>query len=69
MILKNHDTARFIYLLNPIACLLECFRDAMVWGAAPDPWLLSYVTLFSLALCAVGFALFCRGEGKFAKYV
>ncbi len=67
--MAKHDTVQFFYLLNPIASLLECYRDAMLWGVAPETRLLWYVTWISAALCIGGFALFSRGEGKFAKYV
>lgn len=69
VLLEGHDTIRLLYMLNPIACLLECYRDAMLWGVAPEARLLWYVTWISAALCMAGFALFSRGEGKFAKYV
>ena len=48
---------------------LQCYRDALLWGVAPEARLLWYVTWISAALCVAGFALFSRGEGKFAKYV
>ena len=68
-VMAKHDTVQFFYLLNPIASLLECYRDALLWGVAPEARLLWYVTWISAALCVAGFALFSRGEGKFAKYV
>lgn len=67
--LHNHETARFFYMSNPIACFFECFRDALLWGTVPEPRLLLYVTVVSAVTLVVGFAIFCRGEGRFAKYV
>lgn len=58
-----------LYMLNPFSCFLECYRDALLWGRMPEPALLLYAAAFSIVICVVGFALFCRGEGKFAKYI
>jgi ABC-type polysaccharide/polyol phosphate export permease len=67
--LANHETIRFWYMMNPIACFYECYRDALLWGDAPEPALLLRAALFSVGICLVGFAVFVRGEGKFAKYI
>jgi len=65
-----HDPTYWkIYMMNPIACLFECFRDAMLWGRAPEAGLLLYAAAVSVVVCVVGFAVFTRGEGKFAKYI
>jgi ABC-type polysaccharide/polyol phosphate export permease len=58
-----------IYMLNPIACLFESYRDALLWGQTPDPAMLAYLAVFSFALMLAGFAVFTLGEGRFAKYV
>ncbi len=65
----HNELGRFIYMLNPFSCLLECFRDAMLWGRMPDPVLLGYSAVTSVLICVAGFLLFIRGEGKFAKYI
>ena len=67
--LHGHETAYAVYMLNPIACFFECFRDALLWGEAPELRLLLYAAAVSVVVCIVGFAIFSRGEGKFAKYV
>jgi len=65
----HDETIRFAYMLNPIACFFECFRDALLWGDMPEPRLLLYAAAVSVLVCVVGFAIFTRGEGKFAKYI
>jgi ABC-type polysaccharide/polyol phosphate export permease len=65
----ENETIRTIYMLNPIACFYECLRDALLWGDPPELFLVGYVALVSVSVCVIGFALFTRGEGKFAKYV
>ena len=67
--LQNHDTIHFFYMLNPIACFFETFRDALLWGDMPELRMLLYTAVVSLMFFIVGFALFSRGEGKFAKYI
>ena len=58
-----------LYMLNPMACLLEGYRDALIDHRAPDPWQSLYLCGFTLATLIFGYGLFSRGEGKFAKYV
>jgi|JI10StandDraft_1071094.scaffolds.fasta_scaffold371508_2 lipopolysaccharide transport system permease protein len=57
------------YMLNPMAGLLEAFRDVLIWHATPRGGELVFVASVSLGLLAVGFVVFARGEGRFAKYV
>jgi ABC-type polysaccharide/polyol phosphate export permease len=67
--LHGHELIYRIYMLNPIACFYECFRDALLWGDIPEPGLLLYAAAVSVGTCLVGFMVFVKGEGKFAKYV
>ncbi|HEB88565.1 MAG TPA: hypothetical protein ENI85_03255 [Deltaproteobacteria bacterium] len=57
------------YMLNPIAGLLDAYRAALIWGQPPRTGELLYVAGFAAALLALGFVIFSRGEGYFAKYV
>lgn len=59
----------WLYMLNPVACFLENYRSAMIWGQAPNPQNLFYICAISVTTLLVGFALFVRHEGEFAKYV
>jgi len=58
-----------IYMMNPMACVLEGYRDALLWGRMPDPAMLLYMLVASLAVLLAGFAVFTFGEGRFAKYI
>jgi ABC-type polysaccharide/polyol phosphate export permease len=66
--LKN-ATVKFFYMLNPLACFIECSRDAVLWGQVPELKYLIYVAVVSLVVGVVGFAIFTRAEGRFAKYI
>jgi lipopolysaccharide transport system permease protein len=57
------------YMLNPMAGVLDLYRDALIWGMAPDPQTLVYTAAFAIVACVGGFLLFVRGEGEFAKYI
>jgi ABC-type polysaccharide/polyol phosphate export permease len=67
--LGNHQLLHTVYMMNPFACFFECFRDVMLWGQPPQLDLLLYVAAVSIVVFIAGFALFTRGEGRFAKYV
>jgi ABC-type polysaccharide/polyol phosphate export permease len=58
-----------VYMLNPMACLLEGYHDALIRNVTPDPTYSLYLAGFALATLIVGYGVFSRGEGKFAKYV
>lgn len=54
------DYARLVYILNPLASLIEAYRSILYAGAMPDVYFLGR-TLLSCALCAVvGFLIFQR---------
>lgn len=69
VLMHDHLTMQTIYLLNPVACFLECFRDAMLWGCMPEPRLLLCAVGFTVPVLVIGFIAFGRVEGRFAKYV
>jgi ABC-type polysaccharide/polyol phosphate export permease len=58
-----------LYMLNPLACMIEGYHDCLLWHQAPETWSLLYLSGFTLITLIVGYSIFCRGEGKFAKYV
>lgn len=58
-----------LYMLNPIACLFEAYRNCLLRGQMPQPDQLIYVALIALITLVFGFSIFSRGEGQFAKYV
>lgn len=57
------------YMLNPIACFFEAYRDSLLRADMADPGRLLYLAVVSLVVLVAGFAIFSRGEGHFAKYV
>jgi len=58
-----------VYMANPIACFFEGYRDGLLWGRTPDLSMLLYLVGVSVAVLLAGFAVFARGEGRFAKYI
>ncbi len=58
-----------LYMLNPMACLLEGYRAGLIQHRSPELGHSLYLVAVTLATLAAGFSLFSRGEGKFAKYV
>ncbi len=57
------------YMLNPIACFFECYRDCTLRMQAPDATYLGYAAGVSALVLVLGFSMFSRGEGQFAKYI
>ncbi|TWT43712.1 Teichoic acid translocation permease protein TagG [Phycisphaerae bacterium RAS1] len=60
---------RPLMLLNPVAAQVENYRRVLISGGMPDFSLLAYSACAAALALIVGFALFGRGEGTFAKYV
>lgn len=58
-----------IAMLNPMAPLLEGFRDVVVLGKLPDPFWITYSTVFALGIFLFGYAVFKRLETVFAERV
>ncbi len=54
------------YELNPLVGFMDAYRDALLWGQTPE---LAGLATTSLVVFVAGFAIFARGEGKYAKYV
>ena len=63
------ETLLTYYMLNPLACFCECYRDVLIAATSPEPRYFLYGIAVSLVTAVCGFALFSAGEGKFAKYV
>lgn len=58
-----------LYALNPLAGVMDLYRDALLWGRPPETATLLYVSGVALAVLFFGFALFSRAEGQYAKYL
>jgi lipopolysaccharide transport system permease protein len=57
---------RGFFVLNPMAVLIEAYRDVMLRDVAPDPSILGYSALAALAFLALGYTVFKRVELKLA---
>jgi len=57
---------RTLYLLNPLASLMDAFRRVLVYGTRPDWRSLSYAMVVSLALLVFAYWDFKRAEPEFA---
>jgi len=60
---------RFVVDLNPLAHLVEMYRDLVLRGAPPDWSALFWFSLVAAALLAAGLWLFARTKGRFADLV
>jgi len=61
----THD----LLIFNPLTGLFEGFRDALLYGRAPQWWELAYPTAFGMLLIAVIYPLWRRDAPHFAKVV
>ena len=60
---------RSLYLLNPMAGLISCFRDVLVGGVAPDPWVLAITAGESFFVLWLGYRVFKALERYYADVV
>ena len=60
---------RWIQDYNPLAYLVEAYRDLLLEGTLPGGMATLYFALFSAALFVVGFAVFIRFKPRFADYL
>ena len=57
---------RFLVDYNPLAVLVDAYRDLILEGELPSDMSAVYFSLFALALFAVGFSIFNRVKHNFA---
>jgi len=60
---------RLIFRLNPIAYILDGFRDAIYFGRLPSPASMFAAIAISLATLMAGYAFFRRSQESFVFYV
>jgi len=60
---------RFLFALNPMAVIINAFRQVMLSGAGPHLNSLSIALAISVGVFIVGFLFFKKLEGEFADYV
>jgi ABC-2 type transport system permease protein len=63
------DSLSWIEDYNPLAYLVNAYRDLILNGTLPGTLSTLYFTLFSVALFIFGFALFVRLRPKFADHL
>ena len=63
------ESLRWITDYNPLAYLVEAYRDLILYGILPGALSTIYFALFSVALFVVGFALFVRLRPNFADHL
>ncbi len=60
---------RFIMSLNPMAVIVNAYRQVLLSGNPPNLYSLTVAGLISFAVFAFGFTVFKKLEGEFADYV
>jgi ABC-type polysaccharide/polyol phosphate export permease len=60
------ENLRFVVDYNPLAFLVGAYRDLILEGQLPDFSTVLWFSVFSGALCVVGFVVFARVKQNFA---
>lgn len=60
---------RFLFVINPVAPIIQGFRDIIAYGRPPDPVSLYYSIVFAGVSIVVGYATFKSIESEMADYV
>ena len=60
---------RWIFQINPMAVIVNAYREVILNGNPPNFFSLGLATLLALAVCLVGFKTFKKFEGQFADSV
>ena len=60
---------RFIMSLNPMAVIINAYRQVILSGKDPNVYSLGVAALVSFSIFAIGFIVFKKLEGEFADYV
>lgn len=60
---------QFIMSLNPMAVIVNAYRQVILSGKDPNLYSLSLAALISLLIFVLGFMVFKKLEGGFADYV
>ncbi len=55
--------------LNPMAPIIEAYRDVLLRGHQPDPYALVPAAVFSVAIAVAAWLIFHRAEFRFAEYI
>jgi len=60
---------RFIMSLNPMAVIVNAYRQVLLSGKGPNIYSLGVAALVSFTIFVIGFIIFKKLEGEFADYV
>lgn len=60
---------RFVFALNPMAVIINAYRQVMLTNAGPNLNSLGLAFLMSVGVFIIGFLFFKKTEGEFADYV
>jgi lipopolysaccharide transport system permease protein len=60
---------RPLFLLNPMATLIDSYRRVLIFGQAPDWTFLGITTVLSVLTLALGYRYFKRAEATFADRI
>jgi len=60
---------RFVMSLNPMAVIVNAYRQVLLSGKDPNLMSLTIAAVVSLCIFGIGFTLFKKMEGEFADYV
>ena len=63
------DRYRFVFRLNPMAVIVNAYREVILNGDWPNLASLSIAAVLSLIVCALGYHFFKKYEGQFADSV
>ena len=63
------DTWRPLYLLNPMAGIINSFRDVLLRGQAPDPAPLLYASVVTAGALPLAYLVFKRTEATMADVI
>lgn len=63
------DAWRPVYLLNPVAGIINSFRDVLLRGQAPDPVPLGYAVVVTALALPLAYQVFKRAEATMADIV
>ena len=67
--IEGKENLMLIVDLNPLAYLVEAYRNLLIDGELPGLLATCYFSLFSLAIFVLGFGLFVRVKSRFADLI
>jgi lipopolysaccharide transport system permease protein len=63
------DVQRAMYILNPMASLINMYRDLLYWGYRTDPDFFWRTSLTALSVLGIGYWVFVKYSGRFGEEV